>query len=111
VQADGLFGAPELTVIVGENAHSTLIKALGLIGLGRNRVRRVPADDQGRMRADRLPDDVIGPAVICVQAGEVNTGVFDPFPRSSRGPGSAGRGCTPMARSGCGHWLIPRVPT
>jgi len=80
VQADGLSGAPELTVIAGESAHSTLIKALGLIGLGRNRVRRVPADDQGRMRASRLPEDVTGPAVICVQAGEVNTGAFDPFP-------------------------------
>ena len=80
VQADGLSGAPELTVIAGENAHSTLIKALGLIGIGRNRVRRVPADDQGRMRASRLPEDVRGPAVICVQAGEVNTGAFDPFP-------------------------------
>jgi glutamate/tyrosine decarboxylase-like PLP-dependent enzyme len=80
VQADGLLGAPELTVVAGEKAHSTLIKALGLIGLGRNRVCRVPADDQGRMRADLLPKDVTGPAVICVQAGEVNTGAFDPFP-------------------------------
>jgi glutamate/tyrosine decarboxylase-like PLP-dependent enzyme len=80
VQADGLFGAPELTVIVGENAHSTLIRALGLVGLGWERVRRVPADDQGRMRAGRLPADVTGPAVICAQAGEVNTGSFDPFP-------------------------------
>ncbi len=80
VQADGLFGAPELTVVVGEKAHSTLIKALGMIGLGRERVRRVPADDQGRLRADLLPRDVRGPAVICVQAGEVNTGAFDPFP-------------------------------
>jgi glutamate/tyrosine decarboxylase-like PLP-dependent enzyme len=80
VQADGLFGAPELTVVVGETVHSTLLKALGLIGLGRDRVRRVPADDQGRMRADRLPADVTGPAVICAQAGEVNTGAFDPFP-------------------------------
>lgn len=80
VQADGLFGAPELAVIIGENAHSTLIRALGLVGLGRHRVRRVPADDQGRMRADRLPADVTGPAVICAQAGEVNTGAFDPFP-------------------------------
>ena len=79
-QADGLFGAPELTVVVGEKAHSTLIKALGLIGLGRDRVRLVPADDQGRIRADCLPQDVTGPAVICVQAGEVNTGAFDPFP-------------------------------
>ncbi len=80
VQADGLFGAPELSVVVGEKAHATLIKALGLIGLGRNRVRWVPADDQGRMRADGLPEDVIAPAVVCVQAGEVNTGAFDPFP-------------------------------
>jgi glutamate/tyrosine decarboxylase-like PLP-dependent enzyme len=81
VQADGLFGAPELTVVVGEKAHSTLIKALGFIGLGRDRVRRVLADEQGRMRADCLPGDVTGPAVVCVQAGEVNTGAFDPFPR------------------------------
>lgn len=80
VQARGLFGAPELTVIIGENAHSTLIRALGLVGLGRERVCRVPADDQGRMRADRLPPAVTGPAVICAQAGEVNTGAFDPFP-------------------------------
>jgi len=80
VQARGLFGAPELTVVVGERAHSTLIKALGLIGLGRERVRRVRADDQGRIRADCLPPDVTGPAVVCVQAGEVNTGAFDPFP-------------------------------
>src|SRR5690348_9380047 len=72
-QADGLFGAPALTVVVGEKAHSTLIKALGMIGLGRERVRVVPADDQGRLRADGLPGDVTGPAVICVQAGEVNT--------------------------------------
>jgi glutamate/tyrosine decarboxylase-like PLP-dependent enzyme len=56
VQADGLFGAPELTVVIGEYAHSTVVKALGLLGLGRNRVRRVPADDQGRMRADCLED-------------------------------------------------------
>jgi glutamate/tyrosine decarboxylase-like PLP-dependent enzyme len=80
VQADGLFGAPELTVVVGEKAHSTVLKALGMIGLGRERLRRVPADDQGRLRADALPRDVTGPAVICVQAGEVNTGAFDPFP-------------------------------
>jgi len=80
VQADGLFGAPELTVVAGENAHSTLIRALGMVGLGRERVRWVPVDDQGRMRADRLPAEVTGPAVICAQAGEVNTGAFDPFP-------------------------------
>lgn len=80
VQANGLFGAPELTVVVGESAHATLVRALGVAGLGRERVIRVPADDQGRMRADRLPADVTGPALICAQAGEVNTGAFDPFP-------------------------------
>jgi glutamate/tyrosine decarboxylase-like PLP-dependent enzyme len=79
VQADGLIGAPELTVVVGEHAHSTLLRALGVVGLGRDRVVRVPADDQGRMRPDRLPGDVSGPVVICAQAGEVNTGAFDPF--------------------------------
>jgi glutamate/tyrosine decarboxylase-like PLP-dependent enzyme len=79
VQARGLFGAPELTVVVGESAHSTLFKALGLIGLGRERVRRVPSDDQGRMRPDCLPEDVTAPAIVCAQAGEVNTGAFDPF--------------------------------
>ncbi|MFT3853459.1 MAG: pyridoxal-dependent decarboxylase [Ilumatobacteraceae bacterium] len=78
VQADGLFGAPELTVVIGERAHSTLAKSLGLVGLGRRRVVVVPADDQGRMRADALPD-VPGPVLVCAQAGEVNTGAFDPF--------------------------------
>ena len=55
VEADGLFGAPEITVIIGEEAHPTLIKSLGLLGLGRNRVIRVPADSQGRMRAKPCP--------------------------------------------------------
>ncbi len=55
VQADGLFGAPPISVVVGERAHSTLSKSLGLVGLGRDRVLVVPADDQGRLRADELP--------------------------------------------------------
>ena len=81
VQSDGLFGAPQITVIIGEKAHSTLRKSLGLVGLGRNRVTIVPADDQGRLRADLLPDptSIAGPVLICAQAGEVNTGAFDPF--------------------------------
>jgi glutamate/tyrosine decarboxylase-like PLP-dependent enzyme len=77
-QADGLFGAPTLEVVIGERAHSTLSKSLGLVGLGRDRVTVVPADDEGRMRADQLPD-VEGPVLVCAQAGEVNTGAFDPF--------------------------------
>ena len=80
-QRDGLFGAPEITVIIGEQAHSTLRKSLGLIGLGRERVTVVPADDQGRIRTDLLPDpgSIDGPVLMCSQAGEVNTGAFDRF--------------------------------
>jgi glutamate/tyrosine decarboxylase-like PLP-dependent enzyme len=76
VEADGLFGAPPITVVVGEEAHPTLIKALGLLGLGRNRVVRVPADGQGRMRVEALPK-VSGPTIICTQIGNVNTGACD----------------------------------
>ncbi|MEO8464750.1 MAG: pyridoxal-dependent decarboxylase [Gammaproteobacteria bacterium] len=78
VDADGLFGAPPITVLVGAEAHPTLLKSLGLLGMGRNRVVRVPVDAQGRMRADALPT-IKGPAILCLQAGNVNTGAFDPF--------------------------------
>jgi glutamate/tyrosine decarboxylase-like PLP-dependent enzyme len=77
VEADGLFGAPPITVVVGEEAHPTLFKSLGLLGLGRGRVIRVPTDAQGRMRAEALPR-IDGPAVVCLQAGNVNTGAIDP---------------------------------
>ena len=78
VDADGLFGAPPITVIVGAEAHATLFKALGIVGLGRSRVVKVPVDAQGRMRADALPA-LAGPTIVCLQAGNVNTGAFDPF--------------------------------
>lgn len=78
VEADGLFGAPPITVVVGAEAHPTLFKALGVLGLGRNRVLRVETDGQGRMRADRLPA-ISGPTIVCLQAGNVNTGAFDPL--------------------------------
>lgn len=76
--AHGLFGAPPITVIVGAEGHSTLMKALGVVGLGRRRVVTVPVDGQGRMRADALPA-ISGPTILCLQAGNVNTGSFDPF--------------------------------
>jgi len=77
VEARGLYGAPEITVVVGEEAHPTLTKSLGLLGLGRSRVVKIPVDGQGRMRADALPR--LGrPAIVCLQAGNVNTGAFDP---------------------------------
>ena len=79
VEADGLFGAPPITVIVGAEAHPSLIKSLGLLGLGRNRTVKVPVDSQGRMRADALPS-LSGPTIVCAQAGNVNTGAFDPMP-------------------------------
>ena len=78
VEADGLFGAPPISVIIGEEAHPTLLKSLGMLGLGRSRVVRVPVDRQGRMRPEALPR-LKAPAILCVQAGNVNTGAFDPF--------------------------------
>ena len=77
VDRHGLHDAPEVTVVAGEQAHATLFKALGMLGLGRDRVVRVPVDDQGRMRVDALPA-LHGPAIVCTQAGNVNTGAFDP---------------------------------
>jgi glutamate/tyrosine decarboxylase-like PLP-dependent enzyme len=76
VESDGLFGAPPITVVIGAEAHPTLIKSLGLLGLGRNRVIKVPADEQGRLRVDLLPS-ISGPAIVCAQVGNVNTGACD----------------------------------
>ncbi|HEU0165650.1 MAG TPA: aminotransferase class V-fold PLP-dependent enzyme [Thermomicrobiales bacterium] len=78
VPSQGLFGAPRVTVVVGEEAHASLFKVLALLGFGRDGLVRVPVDDQGRMRSDALPE-VSGPAIVCVQAGNVNTGAFDPI--------------------------------
>lgn len=80
VESDGLIGAPPITVVVGDEVHPSVIKALGLLGLGRTRVMTVPADEQGRMRADAIPH-FQSPAIVCVQAGNVNTGGFDPAAR------------------------------
>lgn len=77
VEGQGLFGAPPITVIVGDEVHVSLLKALSLLGLGRERVRRVPVDDQGRMRANSIPR-ISGPTIMCIQAGNVNSGAFDP---------------------------------
>jgi glutamate/tyrosine decarboxylase-like PLP-dependent enzyme len=77
VESNGLFGAPPLTVIISEEAHPTLIKAIGMLGLGRDRVLRVAVDEQGRVRPDALPK-ISGPSIVCIQAGNINTGAFDP---------------------------------
>ncbi len=78
VEAHGLFGAPPLTVVVGDEVHASVRKALSLVGFGRDRVVRVPVDAQGRMRLDAFPD-VDDRTIVCVQAGNVNTGAFDPI--------------------------------
>ncbi len=78
VEADGLFGAPPITVIVGGEVHVSPIKALGMLGLGRTRLIKVPVDNQGRMRTDSLPK-LSSPTIVLVQAGNVNTGAFDPI--------------------------------
>jgi glutamate/tyrosine decarboxylase-like PLP-dependent enzyme len=82
VEANGLFGAPLIEVVVSEEAHYTIFMALRLLGMGATRVRQIPTDNQGRMRTDE-PANVLraqnGPCIICAQAGNVNTGAFDPL--------------------------------
>lgn len=77
VDEHGLHGGPRVRVVIGAEAHPTLRKALGLLGLGRSAVEIVPVDEQGRMRADALPA-LDGPTIVCIQAGNVNSGAFDP---------------------------------
>jgi glutamate/tyrosine decarboxylase-like PLP-dependent enzyme len=89
VEADGLFGAPPITVVIGEEAHPTLIKALGLVGFGRNRLVRVPVDGEGRMRVEALPP-LTAATIVCAQAGNVNTGAFDPLAEIARRVREAG---------------------
>ena len=82
-EEDGLVGAPPIQVVVGADAHASLLKALRLVGLGRRRAARVPSDDEGRMRPVQLrrilAELPAGPTIVCAQAGEVNTGAFDPL--------------------------------
>jgi glutamate/tyrosine decarboxylase-like PLP-dependent enzyme len=82
VARDGLNGAPRIRVLVGGERHVTIDRSLRLLGLGTGSVELVAADDQGRMRADALTDALrgsTGPAIVCAQAGNVNTGASDPF--------------------------------
>jgi glutamate/tyrosine decarboxylase-like PLP-dependent enzyme len=77
VPADGLAGSPPIRVVVGEKRHVTVDRALRLLGIGASSLEIVPADDQGRMRVDELPDLGGSPTIVCGQAGEVNTGASD----------------------------------
>lgn len=77
VQEFGLNGAPLIKVVVSADAHGSLLKAISLLGLGRGRVIKVPVDDQGKMIAEKFPE-VDADTIVCLQAGNVNTGSFDP---------------------------------
>src|SRR4051812_38650362 len=82
VEQEGLPGAPRIRVLAGAKGHSTLYRALRLIGLGTGSVTPIAVDEQGRMRADVLRHALSatdGPGIVCAQAGEVNTGSFDPL--------------------------------
>lgn len=79
---DGLFGAPEIHVFIGNDAHTSVFTALQILGLGRNRIVSIETDSEGRMEATRLSRELSsrkGPKIIIAQAGQINTGAFDPF--------------------------------
>jgi glutamate/tyrosine decarboxylase-like PLP-dependent enzyme len=92
VEERGLFGAPEIRVVVGAEAHVSVLKALALLGLGKARAAVVPVDGQGRLRAEALPP-LDARTILCLQAGNVNTGSFDPA-----------EAIVPRARAG-GAWV------
>jgi glutamate/tyrosine decarboxylase-like PLP-dependent enzyme len=82
IEARGLFGAPPISVLIGDDAHTTVFSALQFLGLGRDRVVRIETDAQGRMRPDdfrRAARAASGPVIAIAQAGHLNTGGFDPF--------------------------------
>lgn len=82
VESLGLFGAPPIHVYIGDDAHTTVFAALQMLGLGHDRVIRIPTDDAGRMQASALAraiDDTDAPKIVIAQAGQINTGAFDPF--------------------------------
>jgi glutamate/tyrosine decarboxylase-like PLP-dependent enzyme len=101
VQQRGLFGAPNLRVVVGHERHDTIDKAVRLLGLGKQALTCIEVDGQGRMRPSVLARELeqcTDPVVVCAQAGNVNSGAFDPLAdiadsvdrhRERRGPGSA----------------------
>ena len=96
VEAQGLFGAPPITVLIGDDAHATVFSALQFLGLGHDRVVRVKTDDNGRIVVADFAvaaAQVSGPCIVILQAGQINTGAFDDF-----------AGIVPIARR-IGAWV------
>lgn len=82
VEQRGLAGAPAIAILAGEAAHASVGAAVQMLGLGRGNIRSIAADAEGRMRVDALRAALAAtraPAIVCAQAGEVNTGSFDPL--------------------------------
>jgi glutamate/tyrosine decarboxylase-like PLP-dependent enzyme len=82
VAADGLDGAPPVRVVVGAQRHVTVMRSLRLLGFGDRTAVVVAADAQGRIEPEALREALAGesgPAIVCAQAGEVNSGAFDPL--------------------------------
>lgn len=82
VEADGLMGAPAVTVFIGADAHATVLNALQYLGMGRKRVVSIETDDQGRMLPEALESRIqatVGPKIVVAQAGQINTGAIDPM--------------------------------
>ena len=78
VEAQGLIGAPSIKIIAGEEIHASMLKALAMAGLGTENLVKVPTDDNGSIIAEAFPKDIDDATLICVQAGNVNTGAIDP---------------------------------
>jgi glutamate/tyrosine decarboxylase-like PLP-dependent enzyme len=82
IETHGLQGAPRLNVICGECCHATIHSAIRLLGLGTKNIRVVSADEEGRMKLEAFRETIVScarPSIVCVQAGNVNTGAFDPM--------------------------------
>ncbi len=82
VEVDGLAGAPRLRILTGQTRHESLLRAARLVGIGTNAIESLPVDAQSRLRLDALAEALATgdqPTVVCLQAGDMNTGAFDPF--------------------------------
>ncbi len=93
VEALGLQGAPRVSVVIGDEAHASILTALRMLGLGAETALRVSVDGQGRMRPDALEAalaGIEGPAIVCAQAGNVNTGACDPLAEIARSTAAHG---------------------
>ncbi|MGK7391904.1 MAG: pyridoxal phosphate-dependent decarboxylase family protein [Candidatus Cyclobacteriaceae bacterium M2_1C_046] len=89
INEKGLFNAPKIKIVTGKHAHSTVLKAIGLLGLGKENIEWVDVDNQGRILADELPS-LNENTMLILQAGNVNSGSFDDFDKICKKAKQAG---------------------